>query len=184
MFSRNHQTPYVIRVEPLTPEHMLALRDRSAAAGRLQKLRDSHHNVCRLAALGLGTAEIAARTGYSTARISQLLNNNPAVQDLIAQYRADVDQSWKDSVGEYSALGMSNMMKAERQIADHLDRADEADEPLPIRELISIARDAADRFGYGKKTTNLNINVDFAARLEAARRRSTKVIEGEKIDAA
>lgn len=184
MFSRNHQTPYVIRIGPLTPEHMLALRDRSAAAGRLQRLRDSHHNVCRLAALGLSTADIAARTGYSTARISQLLNNNPAIQDQIARYRGEVNASWRESVGEYASLGTSNMMKAERQIADRLDMADEADDPLPIRELIAIARDAADRFGYGKRTTNLNINVDFAARLEAARLRSSKVIEGEKTNAA
>ena len=178
MFSRNHQTPYVKSVRPLTRDDLLALRDRSAAAGRLSRLRDSHHNVCRLAALGLSTTEIAGRTGYSTARISQLLNNNPAIQDLIAKYRGEVDRSWLDTVGEYSVLGVSNMIKAERQIADRLDMADEADDPLPIRELIAIARDGADRFGYGKRTTNLNINVDFAARLEAAKRRSAKVIEG------
>jgi hypothetical protein len=31
-----------------------------------------------------------------------------------------------------------------------------------------------DRFGYGKRQTNVNVNVDFAKRLEAAITRSTR----------
>jgi hypothetical protein len=55
------------------------------------------------------------------------------------------------------------MNKAERQLEDHLDTADERDELLPVRELVAITTDRMDRFGYGKKSMNLNVNVDFAA---------------------
>jgi hypothetical protein len=37
---------------------------------------------------------------------------------------------------------------------------------------MAISRDAADRTGHGKVQTNMNVNVDFASKLEAARRRS------------
>jgi len=71
-------------------------------------------------------------------------------------------------------------------ISDKIDAAIEADEPLPMRDLIAITSDRADRFGYGKTQRNINLNVDFAAQLEAARKRSSgarppRVIEGSPI---
>ena len=69
------------------------------------------------------------------------------------------------------------MTKAERQISDRLDEADETGESLPIRDLVAVSRDAADRLGLGKKSTVTNLNVDFAAKLEAAIGRSAKIIE-------
>jgi len=66
------------------------------------------------------------------------------------------------------------------QIADKLGEAEEAGETLPVRDLIAISRDAADRFGYGKKQTNVNVNADFASMLERTidRSRKARLIEG------
>jgi hypothetical protein len=143
------------------------------------KLRASHHFVARLAAMGLRNTAIASQTGYSLSRISQLIRS-PAFEELIARYRSEIDAAFKDNLDAYFELARSNMIAAERQIADRLDEADEAGETLPIRDLISISRDAADRFGYGKKKEiTHNVNADFAARLEKAIKRSTeaKVID-------
>ena len=74
-------------------------------------------------------------------------------------------------------LAVSNMVKSERMIAEHLDKADEEGELLPLSQLDTISQGRMDRFGYGKKQTNLNVNVDFAAQLEKARQRSAKVID-------
>ena len=140
------------------------------------RFRDTHHNVARLFAAGLRHNEVARRAGYSLVRIS-ILYADPAFQELIAYYRKLVTASFVAAVDEYMELGTSNMMKAERMIADKLEAADAEGETLPVRDLLAISRDAADRFGYGKKQTNVNVNVDFAAQLERAIRRSGKVIE-------
>jgi hypothetical protein len=140
-----------------------------------QRLRDSHHMIARLAATGLRPFKIAEATGYSRVRVQQLLDS-PAMQELVSQYRAKVDDAFVENVDSYFELATSNMVAAERHIADAIAEADEAGELIPIRTALAISRDAADRFGYGKKTQNLNINVDFAAQLEKAIARSGKTI--------
>lgn len=145
------------------------------------KLRDSHHRVARLAAAGCRKFEIVERTGYSYNRISQLLAS-PAFVELVAKYRAKVDASFERSQDEFFNLATANMIKAERMIADKLEAADNETIDLPVRDLVAVSRDAADRFGYGKKETRLNINADFAAELEKAIARSGKVIQVEPQD--
>jgi hypothetical protein len=86
-----------------------------------------------------------------------------------------VTEEWRDEQDRLAALAVSNMHKAERMISEKLDAADEAGETLPTRELIAITSDRMDRFGYGKKNMNVNVNVDFASKLEAAITRSRKV---------
>lgn len=174
---RNHGTPRVTAVRALGRGDLAALRA-PAAKPALQKLRDSHHAVARLLASGLTNIDVAARTGYSLTSIVNL-KQAPAMVELIARYRAELNESWHKSADAYHELIYSNQMKAERQICDKLDEADDAGELLPTRELLAIARDAADRTGYGKRSTNVNVNIDFAAKLEAAIRRSGKVIEHE-----
>jgi hypothetical protein len=142
------------------------------------KLRDAHHRVARLAAAGLRKTEIAQRSGYSYNRVCLLLAS-PAMQDLVARYRLRVDAAFERSQDEFFNLATANMLKAERQIADRLDDADDGAAALPMRDLVAISRDAADRFGYGKRETRVNLNADFAVELEKAIARSSKVIEVE-----
>lgn len=141
-----------------------------------KRFRDPHHRVARLIAAGLRPYEVAKKSGYSYGRI-RTLTADPTFMELVASYRADVQEAFVESVDDYYELATSNMLKAERQLAEKLDEADEQGELLPTRDLIAISRDAADRFGYGKKQTNLNVNVDFAAKLESARQRSGRVID-------
>lgn len=141
------------------------------------KLRDSHHRVARLFAMGLRKSEVVARSGYSLSRID-VLYPDPSFQELIAKYRAMVDESFVASADEYHDLVTRNMIAAERHVADHIEELDETGELLPVRTALAISRDAADRMGYGKKQTNVNVNVDFAKNLEGMLRRSGKTIEG------
>lgn len=164
-------------IRPMTKEDMAsALQKAFIPVVTPGKLRDSHHRVARLAASGLRQFEISERTGYSTQRVWVLLQS-PAMVELIATYRGKVDAAFERSQDEYYALATGNMLKAERQIGDRLDKADDEGTDLPIKDLVSISRDAADRFGYGKRSTNVNVNADFAAELEKAIARSGKVIE-------
>ena len=163
---------------PLTRDDLKLLPQERAthAVGTPQKLRDSHHMVARLVAMGVRSKAITQQTGYSDLRIYQL-KASPAFQQLVSRYKAMVDGEFIESADAYFDLAFGNMLAAERHIADHIAEADEMGELIPIKTALSISRDAADRFGYGKRQTNLNVNVDFAAKLEDAIRRSGKLID-------
>lgn len=162
---------------PVTREDLGLLLDKRPQPPVAQRLRDPHHRLARMIAMGHKLTVAAAMAGYSYNR-AVMFNNDPAFVELVAQYRVIVNESFKEEVDEYMQLATSNMVKAERQIAEHLEQADEDGELLPLKSLDMISQGRMDRFGYGKKQTNLNVNVDFAAQLEKARGRSTKVIEG------
>lgn len=171
----------VISIDPIKREELVVLKDlredtTASAKGLIERLRDPHHMLARFIAMGMTGSDAARKAGYSISRVS-LLRNSPAFQELIAYYRNLVNSGWKEEVDEYLELATSNMMKAERMLAEKLEAAEEEGETLPTRDLIAISRDAADRFGYGKKTTNLNVNVDLAAKLERAIARSGKLID-------
>jgi hypothetical protein len=140
----------------------------------INRFRDSHHQMARLFASGMRVSEVAEHTGYSVSRVS-LFHTSPAFQQLIAEKRKIVEEVFADRLTAYNDLILSNGMKAERKIADKLDDDDEGEE-LSVRELISIARDAADRVGLAKKSVQVNANMDFAAMLDRAIQRSGEVL--------
>lgn len=146
----------------------------------IQRLRDPHHRLARLVASGLKPSQAATQAGYSYGSLS-ILQKDPAFKELVSHYRKIVDESFAESQDTFYELATSNMLKAERHLAERIEEKEEAGELLSVREALAISRDAADRFGYGKKTTNVNVNVDFAARLERASRRSLRVVEAAQV---
>lgn len=162
-------------VRELTLDELPRLKEKRDAL-RVQRFRDSHHKLAWLCATGMRAEQVAKAAGYSLIRV-YTLTSDPAFKQLVAEKRAKVEEHRAEVLDDFEELVHSNMLKAERQIADKLDDADEENELLPTRELIAISRDAADRLGYGKKATNVNVNIDFAAKLDRAVARSSKVIE-------
>lgn len=150
-------------------------RGKSPAAKRF---RDSHHRVARLFASGCRPGEVAERSGYSLGRISTL-SADPAFQELVASYRSSVDESWKDSVDEYYDTVIAVRTMSARLIHDKLSETEPDD--VSFRELVTIHADAADRTGYGKRSTQVNVNTDFASLLDQAIKRSNeaKIINNE-----
>lgn len=146
----------------------------------VEKLRHSHHRVARMMAAGLRDFEITEKTGYKSARL-HVLKSSPAFIDLVARYKEMVDKGFQQNADEFSALATQNMIKAQSMIADTLDDAEEEGVKLPLRDLIALQADGADRFGYGKKSSVLNTNVDFAAILEKAVRRSKLATRGDEV---
>jgi hypothetical protein len=138
----------------------------------IKKLRFTHHLLARLLAAGLRDGDAGLRAGYSASRVS-ILKKDPSFANLVKSYAESEDLSFYTQRDEYYDLLMANGLRAEGLIADRLDAAESGDD-IPTRELIAIARDAADRVGYGKRQTNVNVNIDFAARLDRAIKRSGK----------
>jgi len=166
----------VIGVRDLTRADLSRLLvKRDTAAPLIKRLRDPHHLLARLIASGLTQVDAGARAGYSYNRVCQLMAD-PTFKNLVATYRGQATEAWRENVDTFFELAHSNMLKAERQLAEKLEAAEEQEEFLPTRDLIAISRDAADRLGYGKHSKQTNVNVDFAAMLEKAIARSGKVL--------
>lgn len=166
---------FILSMAEITKEDLPQLmKPRDKTSNMPQRLRESHHIVARLLARGISFADIASITAYSTTRINQLAQS-PAMQEQVAIYRAESLARLDDAVDHFAQTAINNMTAAERMLADHIAEADEADELLPLRELRAIVADRADRFGYGKHTTQTNVNVDFASKLEQAYARSRQV---------
>src|SRR6266705_2514035 len=60
----------------------------------------------------------------------------------------------------------------QRMLLEEYEELDERGERPPIRTMLAVNADYADRTGFGKRQTNVNINVDFAAQLDRAIKRS------------
>ncbi len=178
--------PEILSVRPLTREDLNLIAERKADSdgrplqGAVRRFRDPHHQVARLFASGLRLREVADRCGYSYQRV-HVLHSDPAFQQLIAKYREKVDASFVANADEFYDLATSNMRKAETMIAERLEKAEEEDIDLPLKTLVDISGDRMDRFGYGKRQMNLNVNADFASLLEKAIQRSGKTIEATAI---
>lgn len=172
---RHPNSPVIRSVRPMVRADLELLRQPSARA-RIAKLRDSHHIMARLFVSGLTNAEVAAETGYTISRVS-VLRGSPAMEELIAKYRADDHDEWrKHRDGTYEYMHRVRM-KAVRLIEDALDE-DEVKPEFALKVFDSMA----DRTEYHRKSTKENINIDFAARLEVAIARSTRVIETNRLE--
>lgn len=148
----------------------------------ITRYRETHHSVARMVAADMTPSMIHQRTGLSQRRLTLLLAD-PSFNELIAIYRQRIEEKWNDTVDVYLDLGMSNMIRAESQIAERLDEAEnEGAEPLPLAILDRISQGRADRFGYSKHST-LDVKHDFASMLDRAIARSGKQDAVKQIEA-
>ncbi len=145
----------------------------------IERFRESHHAVARMFASGMTPSMIRQKTGYSQRRLS-LLWGDPSFQELIAVYAKRIGEVWDATVDAYVDLGVANMLRAEMQLAEHLDHSEDTGELLPIGALDRISQGRADRFGYSKHVAHDHKH-DFASMLDKAIERSTKVIEGQAL---
>ena len=172
--------PYhILAVRPLQEPDLAALREKSAPMARIQNIRDSHHAVARMMASGLNNLQISQIVGISLPTAARY-RRDPAIQELVAHYRALVTEEWLEEVDTISQMSVSAIAKGLRTIHDHFDDADARGELVPMNRALSVVSDLMDRFGYGKKTSSVNLNVNYAAELEAAiQRQRAKTIEAE-----
>lgn len=170
---RNHKSPRILSVRPMTREDIAELRKPAAKVG-IAKTRSVHHTIARLAASGLKVYEIADAVGYSAGRIGTLLDA-PAVQELVAHYRGLDTKTWLEGRDHFYDNMTELATRSARIILDAFDEAEESGDVIPIRTALPVLEFAADRTGYQKKTTNINVNIDYASRLEQAIKRSKEI---------
>lgn len=134
----------------------------------LKRIRDSHHALARILADGTSETEAAAITGYCISRIS-ILKQDPAFMNLVEENRR-----YKNMRSGDQAEQMGTITKDALGIIR--DRLEDAPEDVSLPVLVDIVTKFCDRTGYGPatKSTNVNVSVNYAGRLEAARRRIGK----------
>lgn len=161
-------------VRPLCEADLTLLGDeKGSTAPPLKRLSERHHALARNLAGGMAPSEAAILCGYALSRVS-ILQADPAFRELLAFYRTDVEREYRDLHTRLSGLALD----AAEELAERLETEPEA---ISVGQLMEVVKMGADRTGFGPQSssTNLNVNVDLAARLEAARKRvRERVIEG------
>lgn len=168
---------------PLAPADVKKLDERrtAQAAPPITQIRARHHAIARLIAEGRSHLEVSAILGNITpTRISQL-SDDPAFAELVSFYINAQGQTFIDAQSRMHGLLLDTL----EVLQDRMDDPDAVKE-LSQGVLLQQYETLADRTGHGKQTksTNVNVNIGLAGRLEEARKRmaQTKTIEGTVID--
>lgn len=157
-----------------TADLVLLGQEKGSKTPAIKRLRERHHALARNIASGMSPGEAGLLQGYSLSRVS-ILQNDPAFKELLEFYRQDAQRPYRDLHVRLSGLSMD----AAEELSNRLE---EEPEKITNNQLMEITKLGADRTGHGPSSTSLNVNVDLAGRLEAARKRVKQrkftVIEG------
>jgi hypothetical protein len=158
----------------LTSEDLAALEvERGIKAPPLQKLRETHHQLARLIAKGMKVGEAALVVGYDPSRVSILLAD-PAFANLVQTYAGVKNLEF----ATWARVAATFSMEVLQDLQERFHENPEAYSP---EFKLEVLKTLADRTGNGPshKMTNVNVNVDLAARIESARRRVGWTIDNE-----
>ena len=143
-------------VRELTPDE---IPERTVPA--LKTLRESHHAVARLLARGLPDIQVAAQTGYSLGRLSQL-RKDQSFRELMAFYARTADEVARQVEEKFLLVAEDARQILHEKILDS---------EVTLEEALDVFKVMADRAGYApvQRSINKNMNLNIGARLDAAR---------------
>ena len=131
----------------------------------IKKLRERHHALAKMIAQGIPDGEAGLATGYTASRVS-ILKSDPSFQELLAFYSAGVRERYYDMHEAAAALGRD-------AVEEIHDRLEDKPEDFTVGQLLEIGKTMMDRTGQGpRSSTNVNVNIGLAEKLEAARKRT------------
>lgn len=145
----------------------------------LTMLSERHRNLARLLAMGKPDWECAVITGYTQSRIS-ILKSDPAMQNLIKHYSEEKDIVFVQAHEKMAQVASTALDVLQDRLEDPEHVAKMSD-----GQLIEIVKTAADRSGLGPASkSEVNVNVNIADRLEAARKRAheSRMIEAKAVE--
>lgn len=141
--------------------------EKGSKAPPLKRLSERHHALARCLAQGMAPGDAAITCGYVASRVS-ILQADPAFQELLAFYRQDVNSKYLDMHSVLAGLSLDAAM----ELRERLETDVEAEEKkVSVGQLIELTKLGADRTGFGPQSSQVNVNVDLAGRLQAARER-------------
>lgn len=152
-------------VRPLRREDLALLSsEKGVKAPPIAKLRARHHTLARLLAQGTPIVDCMAITGYERSRIS-ILQGDPTFVELVTYYANLVEEKYLDTHARLGELTTNALEELN-------ERFENAPQEFSVGQLTELVKLGADRTGHGPTSTqNTNVNVNFANRLEEARKR-------------
>ena len=164
--SRAQTQVSVIGGAELTEEELLVLSStRGIAAPEIKRVRQTHHTLARLLALGMADGEAAAAVGLSPSRVS-ILKSDPTFQSLLAVYHQNQDAIVLDIMKKVQEVGSLALEEVR-------DRLLEEPEKVTNSQLLEIATAALDRLGHGptQKVAIAHVDINSIKERAAAARR-------------
>lgn len=152
-------------IRELGPSDLAAPRMPMAPPPPISHLRYSHHRLAQLLANGVKPYIAARLCNYSAQRVTQLMDD-PSFQELMANYKDEVDEVWADFRSMASDLSIDMMGRLREMLEEHPERFG----PATILEAIKVL---ADRSGNAPvtKTVSVAVTTDIGDQLLAARAR-------------
>lgn len=139
---RMPEAPYVSYERDLTEADIAALSaPRGTRPKSLVRIHASHHSLARCLAAGMKHAQAALVTGYSSARIGQLVNDE-SFTALVADYRNEVKSVFADMAERMSDLSLDAIELLQ-------ERLHAAPEQFTTQMLLEVVKTFADRTGHG-----------------------------------
>lgn len=157
----------------LTPADLAMLNvERGTTAPPLKRLAARHHALAKLLASGVKPGTAAVMVGMSGSRVS-ILQADPGFQELLVFYRENVDAQYEELHSKLAGMS-ADALETLRE------RLETAPEDISVGQLMELVKLGADRTGHGPQSssTQVNVNINVADRLKAARER-VKTIEHE-----
>ena len=156
-------------VARLTEANLASLSEERGAqkpVARVKRLSERHRNLARIVASGAEDWDASLQTGYTRSSIS-ILKSDPAFKELVQAYSAEKDIIY-ETVHQKLAGVAAEALDVIR------DRLEENPDDITLPQLIALATTGADRTGAGPQstTTQVNVNVDIATRLQVAREKA------------
>lgn len=147
--------------EMLTADDLLRLNEsRETTAPPIKKLRERHHALARMLAIGTPPGEAAIVCGYSVSRVS-ILQGDPAFAELVAHYREVKTERYFD--------GMQAMAELHLDAVEEIrERLEDAPDDFSTGHLMELMKLTADRTGKGPSTkSEVDIKIGLADKLQA-----------------
>ncbi len=155
--------------------------EKGSKPSAVKRLTERHHALARNIASGMAISEAAIFQGYTISRVS-ILQSDPAFKELLDFYREDAQRPYRDLHNRLSGLATDAAEELASRLEADMEQDEISEKKISVGQLMELTKMGADRTGFGPQTTSLNVNVDLAGRLEAARRRvamrKLTVIEG------
>lgn len=152
-------------------------KGRTEAIPALQRITERHHALARLIAVGTPQRTAGIIVGYSDSRIS-ILMDDPSFQELVAFYSGEVDDEYRLMHAQMAGLGSDAIQELRRRMEDEPEK-------LGANFLLDVVKTTADRTGNGPTTTTkseVNVTIDLASRMKAARESAMRAIQPKTID--
>ncbi len=116
----------------------------------IQRIRDSHHKVAELLALGVRCCEISAITGFSPSYISNLQRDSSMIE-LIEFYKGHAQSEFADVVKRLKMINLEITSELLTRLADH-------PEELSVGSLVELLKATLDRTGHSPVTKSVSLS--------------------------